>query len=485
MREVLNRNNRICLIGLIAMLMLVSSVSAAKAQNAEAAQPGPVVDVAVGMAKPISVNFRATPIEDVIRVFADQGQMDIVKSPEVIGEVTALITDIPLGEALDNILSVHGYGYIQTEHMIRIVPQSIIDAKQEKLKSKVYRVTYADVADVEKALQRFVSAEGQISSNAGTSNIIVSETEEKIGAIDQFMAEIDRITPQIMVEARIYDISSTDQLDLGIEWRVGRNTLYDPVTGAAVGGATDPSIFNSFESSIGRTTKTAAGLLSFGIMHESLNLEAVLSAKQDDICATLLANPRIMVLDNETASIKIVSELPYQELTQTSDGGSIGTTSFKDVGVELEVTPHITRDGMIRLKLAPKFSVQVDSVAIAIPGSGGTSIVFPQPVVDTRETTTTALIGDGQVVVIGGMRKKDSIQEVSKIPLLGDIPLLGELFKYRGEKTVNSELVVFIKPTIVIDTKLSEAESRHLEASENDLCTPQCAPKLIDDCAAN
>lgn len=455
----------------------VNPIVVREAAASEEANPPTVVQKK--MNKIISVNFRATPIDDVIRTFADQGGIDIVKSPEVKGEVTAMLNNVPLGEALNNILAAHGSGYIETENMIRIVPLSTIEVQKQQLVSKVYRITYADVKEVEASLTKFISDKGSLSSNPGTSNIIITDVEDKMKAIDQFMLEIDRMTPQILVEARIYDISSADQLDLGIEWFAGRNTYVD--ADGNMHGPTDPFINSGFDSAIARTTKTSSGMLNFGILNESIDLEATFTAKQDEISAKLLANPRILVLDNETANIKIVSELPYQELTQTSGGGNIGTTSFKEVGVELEVTPHVARDGMIRLKLRPKFSVQTDSVAIGMPGEGGT-ITFPQPVVDTREAVTTALIQDGQVVVIGGLRKKDSITEVSKIPLLGDIPLAGALFRFEGEKTVNSELVVFITPVVVKDSALSPREQTHLDNTEAELCTPAFGEARVDRC---
>jgi len=433
--------------------------------------------------KIISVDFRQTSIDDVIRVLSDQGQLDIVKSPKVVGDVTATITDIPLGEALDNILSAHDYGYVATENMIRIVPKSEVKVEKEKLASKVYTITYADVTEIEESLEKFISAKGKISSNAGTSNLIVTDTESQIKAIDAFIAEIDRITRQILVEASIYDISSTDQLDLGVQWGAARRVGLD-ADGFIVSGHTDPFVGARLESAINKTTKTSDAMLRFGILTESLDISAVLHARQDEICAKLLANPRILVLDNETASIKIISELPYQQLTQTSGGGNIGTTEFKEVGVELNVTPHITRDGLIRLKIRPKFSVQVDTVAIVLPGTGG-SIEFPQPVVDTREAETTALIKDGQTVVIGGLRKRDVAQEISKVPLLGDLPLLGALFRFTGEKTVNSELVVFIKPRIVTRAMLSDREVEHLAAAEAELCKPQCEETKVDRCAGD
>ena len=178
------------------------------------------------MQQKISVDFRETPIEDVLRVLARQAEVDVVKSPKVAGNVTATLKDIPLGEALDNILSAHGFGYIQTQNMIRVVPQEEIYQAKEKKVSRVYRVTFADVKEVESALKKFMSETGCISSNPGTSNIIVTDMESKILAIDKFLEEIDRPTPQILVEARVYDITSTDQLDLGVEWNFGNNTDY-------------------------------------------------------------------------------------------------------------------------------------------------------------------------------------------------------------------------------------------------------------------
>ena len=151
-----------------------------------------------------------------------------------------------------------------------------------------------------------------------------------------------------------------------------------------------------------------------------------------------------MVLDNEKALIKIISEIPYQELTESALGGSIGTTAFREVGVELEVTPHLTREDMIRLRLRPKFSVVTGQVQVV-----GLTASYPQPVVDRREADTTLLVGDGQTVVLGGLRKREATKQINKIPLLGDLPLLGGLFRFEGEDTAVTELIVFITPWIV------------------------------------
>jgi type II secretory pathway component GspD/PulD (secretin) len=169
-----------------------------------------------------------------------------------------------------------------------------------------------------------------------------------------------------------------------------------------------------------------------------------------------------MVLDNQQAEIKIVEEIPYQELTETSAGGSIGTTQFRDVGVELRVTPHLTRDGLIRLQLNPKFSSRTGDVLL----NTGNPNVPPQPIISTRETTTTALIHNGQTVVIGGLKKQDVLQQVNKIPLLGDLPLLGALFRFEGERIVNSELVIFITPHVIENPVLTTSEQQYLQDTE-------------------
>jgi type IV pilus assembly protein PilQ len=428
------------------------------------------------MQKKISVDFRDTAIDDVIRIMAEQADVDVVKSPKVTGTVTAKLKDVPLEEALRNILAAHGYDYVMSKNMIRVAPSGEITQEAEKLISKIYRIYYADIKGVEKALGKFISQRGSISVNVGTSNIIITDTESKIKAIDTFIEEIDRITPQILVEARIYDISSQDKLDLGIEWNAGNRVNYLNSDGEVVGapgtaGINPSGTTNAFQTGVftGAAAKTSGtnGALRFGWLKNNLDIDMLIKAQQNLINAKLLANPRILVLDNEKAQIKITSEIPYQELTQTSGGGNIGTTSFKDVGVSLDVVPHLTRDDMIRLNLRPTFAVQAGSVVL----QAGTT--YPVPIVDKREAETTLLVKDGQTVVLGGLRKKDVNKTVNKIPLLGDIPIICYLFRFEGESTINSELVVFVTPSIVKDGALSPLEKKQLEVTNFQGPTPE------------
>ena len=426
----------------VLVMLIVASCTIANGAENDPNKKEVLTTLEQRMLKKISVDFRNTPIEDVIRIMAEQADIDIIKSPKVSGSVTATLTDVPLEEALSNILASHEYGYVADKNLIRIAPLSEISQGAERLVNRIYRITYADITEVEKSLKKFISQRGSISANPGSSNIIVTDTERKIKAIDTFIDEIDRITPQILVEARIYDITSTDRLDLGVEWQAGRDTSYGAAGITTVGTNPtrdrDPFITGIFSGTTSETSGTS-GALRLGWLNAGIDIDTIIKAQENNINAKLLANPRILVLDNEKAKIKIISELPYQQLSETSNGGSIGTTEFKEVGVELEVTPHLTRDDMIRLHLKPTFSVKISDVTFTTAG-----LEYPQPVVDKREADTTLLIKSGQTVVLGGLRKKEVNRRINKIPLLGDLPVIGVLFKFEGEDTVNSELVVFV-----------------------------------------
>jgi len=475
-----------------------------------AAEPGEVAisSLKERMQKRISVEFRNTAIEDALMLMADQADVDIVKSPTVTGSVTVKLTDVPLKEALDNILAAHGYRYVADKNMIRVASADEITQVAERILSRIYRITYADVKEVESALRKFLSKQGSLTSVRGTSNIIVTDTESQVKAMDEFISEIDRITPQILVEARIYDVTSTEGFDIGAEWEAGRNTdvtditrenthtrtdtadsgenyyereqVWDAVTSTYTTDETtwnyeDPTTSYATtdtdtitKESTGRRSKPfvtgtfdkeTGGTITFGLLNDAVDIELALNILHTQVSAKLLANPRILVLDNETAEFKIVSEIPYTEQSSTSSGGSMTSTRFKNVGVELTVTPHVTRDGMVRLDITPVFSVVSELGEILI---GGRAV----PTVDKREVDTKALVKDGQTVVIGGLRKREVSQDIRKIPVLGDMPLLGGLFRDESESIETSELLIFITPRIIVEPTLSPREQKQLRDTE-------------------
>ncbi len=413
----------------------------------------------IRMEKTVSCDFRNTPMVDVLRILAEQVDVDVITSPKVEGAVSAKLTDVPLGEALDNILAAHNYGYITTKNIIRVAPQSEINQQNERLVNRVYRVIYADVKEVESALKKFVSSRGSISASPSSSNIIVNDTESRVKAIDQFITEIDRVIPQILVEVRIYDVTSTDNFDMDVAWNIGlNNTEHGNVSEPDSTGLGIPDTATktrtSFPYGASSFDQIEGGSIRLGFINDVMDLDIALSILHKEIGAKLLANPKIMVLDNDTANFEIVREIPYQELTQTSVGQT-STIKFKNVGVMLRVTPHITRDGLVRLHIMPEFGVVVGQVTENNP-----------PTVDTRRVDTTALVKDQETVVIGGLKKEETSQTVEKIPLLGDLPLIGAAFRGQNEEVVTTELLVFITPKIVLEPVLSPEELKKFEGTE-------------------
>jgi type IV pilus assembly protein PilQ len=456
---------------IISALVCFCCVSAlAVENNARTAKKAVLTDLEQRMQKVVCIDVNDVPIGTVIRQLADQVDVDLIMSPKVIGNVTVSLTDVSLDEALRCILDVHGAGIIVGENVIRILSREEMPEIAERLVTQTFEITYADVTQVVTALDKFKSPQGSVSSIVGTSHIIVTDTEGKIRDITNLLATIDRATPQVLVEVRIYDITSKDNLDLGIDWYAGRRTnrdgfgypLNDDIivqnngSSTYINSITDPSLDAGFMAGTSKTENTTQGYLRFGLLNDHIDIEAMLRAEKENIDAKLLANPRIMVVDNEEATFDIVTEHPYVERTITA-GSTTETVKFKNVGVKLVVTPHVAGRNMLRLNIAPEFSVLVTRVQIASSNV---------PVVDTRKVNTIALVKDGQAVVLGGLRKKETSLQVNKVPVLGDIPVLGHLFRFEGEATANTELVVFITPHIITEPTLTEEEQQALDITE-------------------
>jgi type IV pilus assembly protein PilQ len=507
---------------LIISLFILSVAVCAEPNSAEDIQATPTAKQR--LQTKITYSCVDLPIDKVLMDIAEQAKIDIVKSPKVTGNVTVKVTDVPLEEALSNILAAYDYTYIATESMIRVVPLSEIAAVREPLVTKIYKITYADANEVATALQNFISPQGKIALNKGTSHVIVTDIEGRIKGVDKFIEEIDQATPQVMVEVRIYDITSQEGFEISPEWRAGRNAPYtgdlvtvpDEVTTTEIGRTdswqdrtnrivgeergdndnyTDTMTEHSWTDPTTETRSTYTnppvmvnnlrrkpfvggtfdringGSLRFSLLNDAVDIDFILSILHQQLEAKLLANPRVLVLDNETARFEIVRKIPYRELRQVAREDPITYTEFENVGVNLEVTPHIAKDGMIRLHIVPEFGTLVsqDSLRVLIgqdKGQDAYQNVLGAPTVDVRRADTTAMIKDGQTIVMGGLRKREDTIDVTKVPVLGDIPIVGGLFQSETKSKVTRELVVFITPRIVTEQALTETEQKQFEATK-------------------
>lgn len=304
----------------------------------------------------------------------------------------------------------------------------------QRLEVAYFRTHFLPAADAQLALNVVLSAQGRIAAIDDEDRLLVVDYAENLAMVETVLARIDRPRPQVKIQALIYDINLTDIEEIGINW----NSLTSGTLGEDGTPATgDGSLFNSVTKTPFDAAATG-GTFTFFSLNADFNLEAVVLALQQADDSRLLASPNVTVVDNEEAKFQSISEIPFQQLTQTGAGGQIGTTSFRDAGISLTVRPKIANDRSVDMQITPEFS----RLTGFTPGDN-------QPIIDRRIATTRVRVQNGQTLMIGGLRQRNDVGDFDGIPLLKDIRYLGHLFRARETQIQESELVVFITPEIV------------------------------------
>jgi type II secretory pathway component GspD/PulD (secretin) len=306
--------------------------------------------------------------------------------------------------------------------------------------TEVFNLNFANAKQIEKTVSNLVSSGGKVGIDERLNCIIVTDTTANLKQIRQAVSKLDIKAPQVMIEALIVNVKLTDELKMGIDWtKLGTSTNY-LTQGLSITGNTNPY-----------------GKVTFSSTPGNWNIKGLIDFVETNKDVRILANPKVLVLNNQTATIDSVEEIPYRELTETSAGGSIGTVSFKEAGIKLLVTPQISDDGYIIMHVKPEQSAQTGTFTIENSET---------PVIETRRTDTTLRVKDGQTIIIGGLRKSEPSVVENKIPILGDIPLIGVLFRKVDTDIIESELGVFITPHIYTDGELSAEELKLIEKGE-------------------
>jgi type IV pilus secretin PilQ/predicted competence protein len=316
----------------------------------------------------------------------------------------------------------------------------IISDTGQLIYTEVFNLNFANAKDIEEAINNLVSSDGRVGIDERLNSILISDTMANIERISQALEKLDVKAPQVMIEALVVNVKLTDELKMGVDWTklgTSSNLLTQALN---VTGSTNPY-----------------GKITFSTTPGNWNIQGLIDFVETNKDVRILANPKVLVLNNHTAIIKTVKEIPYKEESETSQGGSSTSTQFKEAGVTLEVTPQITEDGYVIMNIKPEQSAQIDTFTIE------NSEV---PVIEKRNTNTTLCVKDGQTVIIGGLRERQpSIQE-SKVPILGDIPFIGALFRKVDVDQVESELGIFITPHIYTDGQLSTEELELIEKGQ-------------------
>lgn len=411
----------------------------------------------------LSLNFQDIEVRSVLQLIADFTELNLVASDTVLGRITLRLQNVPWDQALDLILKTKGLDKRKVGNVMLVAPADEIAAREKlelesqkqvkelaPLRTEYLTVNYAKAKEVAELVKNsgFLSERGSITVDERTNVMLIQDTGANIDEVRFMLEQLDIPVKQVMIEARLVVARSDAAEELGVRWGVMR--IGEVGDGTGFIGGNGPGVESNIESlsqddpeftigtdslavDLGVTTSGASKIaLGFFDDHGLLDLE--LSALESDGRADIVSTPKVMTADQQTAKIQSGTEIPYQEAS--SSGAT--STSFKEAVLGLEVTPQITPDGRIIMDL----KINQDSV-----GEEFNNI----PSIDTNEITTSVIVDNGQTVVLGGVFRSEDVSTVVKTPFLGDLPVIGRLFRKTRNGSTKSELLIFITPRVVND----------------------------------
>ncbi len=317
---------------------------------------------------------------------------------------------------------------LQSSQPIEVAPELFVQTIMLK---------FLDAQSLKQAIDKMSSRYGNIAINENNNSLIVCDTKEQLEKILSEIKKADKTPRQIMVEVVIVDVQLSDDTEIGINWDLLTDKVQDMTYRQNFTNRLGTTIEN--DDTIGDATAFNTTGLGSNLSIINGDIRNVISVLQEKKEVEILASPRVMVVSGKTASIKSVRELSYNAITDTSAGGSMSSTEFKEVGVTMDVTATLTDDDLISLNVSSEQSVVV--------GASLTDV----PIIDTRNASSEVLLQDGQVVIIGGLRRQELTKETNQVPILGDIPIIGLLFRYTQTVVNNTELIIFLSPHIYND----------------------------------
>jgi type IV pilus assembly protein PilQ len=424
----------------------------------------------------ISLNFQDIEVRAVLQLIADFTELNLVASDTVTGRITLRLQNVPWDQALELVLKTRGLDQRQIGNVLMIAPAEEISERERQqieankqiaelapLSTEFIRVRYAkanEVVDLFSAGSEdggsLISARGSVIVDPRTNSLIVTETAAKLTEIRSLIDLVDIPIRQVMIEARIVIAQSSLDEELGIRWGGGHtNTNFGGNALSVSGDTANVSALNQamIDGTPGALSYPGALLVDLGVAEpagsfavgftsKDVFLTAELSALEAVGKGEVVSQPKVITGDKQKASIKSGTELPYQE----SSAGGATATQFKEAVLQLDVTPNITPDDRILLDLI----INQDSIGELVPSGNGGSI----PTIDTTQLTTQVLVGNGETIVLGGVFRTEDLEKVLKVPILGDLPVMGQFFRSSSTSRTKTETLIFITPRILADSLL-------------------------------
>lgn len=439
--------------------------------------------------RPVTFNFQDVPVRTVLQLIAEESNLNIVASDTVQGNVTLRLVNVPWDQALDIVLRARGLDKRRDGNVVWVAPQPELakfeqdkeDARiaienREDLITDYVQINYHSASAIFKALTEakgvgnnggggggtgagnnqnengFLSQRGRLVADERTNTLMISDIPKKVAQMRELIAVIDRPVDQVIIEGRIVIATDTFARDLGARFGISGRRAGDRtqiiggniVDNVNVGNGDDrvlPRDMNVNLPASGFIDNTAASI-AYTLLGRNFDLDLELSALQEEGRGEVISNPRLVTTNQREAVIKQGREVGYLTVTGSGTGtNSVPTVQFKEALLELKVLPTITDDNRVFLNLNVKKDEVIQFVDLGIYGS--------VPELARREINTAVLIEDGQTVVIGGVYEFSDRASVAKVPFLGDIPFLGNLFKKKGRSKEKAELLIFVTPKVL------------------------------------
>jgi len=446
----------------------------------EEVAPLEVPDVVMDEFGTVDLVVNETEVTQVLEMLAIQSQKNIIASNSVTGAVSANLYDVTFNEALNAILRVNGYGYIEEGNFVYVYTQEelqTIEQARRRKDSRIYELQYLSATDANEFVKPLLSDDGEAAfrgdvqagyqptltdggadSYAWASKLVVNDYAENLDRIAELLKELDTAPAQVVVEATVVQTTVTEDNEFGIDFTALSNinigNLTNPLGAAqdVITGANAPNPGNTtvVSSGVGGTSATLSGGLKAGIIQDHIG--AFLKVLDQVVDTTVLARPRITCLNRQRAEVLVGTRVGYLSSTQT-DTSTTQTVEFLDTGVQLIFRPFISPDGMIRMELQPNVS------SATLRPDGGQSV--PDEI--TQQLMTNVRCRDGETIILGGLFRETSTITRNQVPFLGDIPLLGNAFRGQDDTIVKEEIIFLLTPTIIPDEQLWEAGKDSLE----------------------
>ncbi|MDI6785281.1 MAG: AMIN domain-containing protein [bacterium] len=376
----------------------------------------------------ISMDFRNANIIDVLRIISYKTGVNIVPSKDVKGKITIKLDNVSWKNALSVLLQAYGYGYVEEGSIIRI------DSKDKLLKetvvTNIFMLSYADAKMLSSSLKNMLTPGiGTINVDTRVNAVIITDNYKVIDGLRNIIKKLDTRTAQVLIEAKIVEVTLSDEERLGIQWNVKPLGLKENISGEA-----------GVEFSTDNPGTKERGYVNIGTIQKGFNVNAQISALLQEGKLDVLSNPRIVVLNGQEAKIIAGEDIPYKTTTMGEGGTSSEQVSFREVGIKLVVTPTINPNGYITLKIHPEVSDVKEWK-------------YEMPIISKRESDSLILVKDRETIVVGGLIKDKKITTKYGVPYLRKIPILGHLFKKKFIETKKTELLIFITPKIITYSK--------------------------------